>query len=173
MTLPDSSVLRIAAPARSISAEYGRYLVDISGCRTCHQEQLHGGKHPDPNSPPVPNLTPAGKIANWPKGEFIHTMRTGVTPDGSFLNSEDISASIIQYGDKTTITDRIMDTHEDNILREAVDLLGEQLLLIAGYEIESVDDGHCIFCVRTNLTVAEVDLLQNLLTQSLQQHLRL
>lgn len=34
-----------------------------------------------------------------------------------------------------------------------------------------MDDGHCIFCVRANLTVAEVDLLQNLLAQSLQQHL--
>jgi len=76
------------APARNVGAEYGGYLVDISGCRTCHQEQLHGGKHPDPNSPPVPNLTPAGKLSNWPLSAFVNTMRSGITPEGKQLNAK-------------------------------------------------------------------------------------
>ena len=38
----------------------------------------------------------------------------------------DITATLVQYGDKTTITDVVLDTHEDPVLNEAVDLLGEQ-----------------------------------------------
>ena len=59
-----------------------------------------------------------------------HQLVEGVTPDGSFLNSEDILTSLAQYGDKVTITDVIMDTHEDNVLREAIDILGEQAALM-------------------------------------------
>lgn len=59
-----------------------------------------------------------------------HRLTEGVTPDGTFLNSEDLSTSLVQYGDKTTVTDVIMDTHEDNVLREAIDLLGEQAALV-------------------------------------------
>jgi N4-gp56 family major capsid protein len=49
----------------------------------------------------------------------------GVTPDPVDLDSEDISVTINQYGMYTEITDVIADTHEDPILREAVDILGE------------------------------------------------
>lgn len=59
-----------------------------------------------------------------------HKLTEGVTPDGSFLNSEDLSTTLYQYGDKVTITDVIMDTHEDNVLREAIDILGEQAALM-------------------------------------------
>jgi N4-gp56 family major capsid protein len=59
-----------------------------------------------------------------------HVLTEGVTPDGSFLNSEDLSVSLAQYGDKVTITDVIMDTHEDNILKEAIAILGEQAALM-------------------------------------------
>lgn len=50
----------------------------------------------------------------------------GVTPAGSTLTHTDITATLIQYGDKVTITDVIEDTHEDPVLQEAVKLLGEQ-----------------------------------------------
>lgn len=50
----------------------------------------------------------------------------GVTPAGQTLNSTDVSVTLSQYGDKTTITDVIMDTHEDPVLSEATELLGEQ-----------------------------------------------
>lgn len=69
------------SPAPSDKAEYGKYLVDISGCRTCHQNDLNGGKSPDPNSPPVPNLTMAGNLKNWTADDFVKTMKTGVTPE--------------------------------------------------------------------------------------------
>lgn len=50
----------------------------------------------------------------------------GVTPAGQTLGSTDITANLSQYGDKTTITDVILDTHEDQVLNEAIALLGEQ-----------------------------------------------
>jgi N4-gp56 family major capsid protein len=50
----------------------------------------------------------------------------GVTPAGQQLAVTDITATLVQYGDKTTITDVVLDTHEDPVLNEAIDLLGEQ-----------------------------------------------
>jgi N4-gp56 family major capsid protein len=50
----------------------------------------------------------------------------GVTPAGQTLTSTDITATLSQYGDKTTLTDVVLDTHEDPVLNEAIALLGEQ-----------------------------------------------
>jgi len=50
----------------------------------------------------------------------------GVTPAGQSLTVTDVTATLTQYGDKVTITDVILDTHEDQTLNEAVALLGEQ-----------------------------------------------
>ena len=50
----------------------------------------------------------------------------GVTPAGQTLGYVDVTATLSQYGDKTTITDVVMDTHEDPVLNEAIELLGEQ-----------------------------------------------
>ena len=50
----------------------------------------------------------------------------GVTPAGQNLNVTDVTATLAQYGNLTTITDVILDTHEDQTLNEAVTLLGEQ-----------------------------------------------
>lgn len=58
----------------------------------------------------------------------------GVTPAGSKLANQDYTATLSQYGDYISITDVVMDTHEDQILSEATDILGEQ----AGYTIETI-----------------------------------
>jgi len=50
----------------------------------------------------------------------------GVTPAGQTLNVTDVNATLTQYGDKVTITDVVMDTHEDPVLNEAMEVLGEQ-----------------------------------------------
>ena len=50
----------------------------------------------------------------------------GVTPAGQALSVTDVTATLVQYGDKVTITDVILDTHEDPTLNESVALLGEQ-----------------------------------------------
>lgn len=50
----------------------------------------------------------------------------GVTPAGQTLAATDVTATLSQYGDRITITDVILDTHEDPVLNESVALLGEQ-----------------------------------------------
>ena len=50
----------------------------------------------------------------------------GVTPAGTPLSYVDVTANLVQYGNLTQITDVVMDTHEDPVLKEATDLLGEQ-----------------------------------------------
>lgn len=50
----------------------------------------------------------------------------GVTPGSLTMASTDVPCMLTQYGSMITITDIIEDTHEDNVLNEAIDLLGEQ-----------------------------------------------
>ena len=54
----------------------------------------------------------------------------GVTPDATALDKQDLTATLIQYGDRTVITDVVMDTHEDPVLKEATEVLGEQAAII-------------------------------------------
>lgn len=58
----------------------------------------------------------------------------GVTPAGNKLANVDYSVTLNQYGDYIAITDVVMDTHEDRILQEAIDILGEQ----AAYTLETI-----------------------------------
>lgn len=53
----------------------------------------------------------------------------GVTPVGNRLANQDYTVTLAQYGDYITITDVIEDTHTDNILQQATDILGEQAAL--------------------------------------------
>jgi N4-gp56 family major capsid protein len=53
----------------------------------------------------------------------------GVTPQGNRLANQDYTVTLAQYGDFITITDVIEDTHTDNILQTATDVLGEQAAL--------------------------------------------
>jgi len=50
----------------------------------------------------------------------------GVTPVASAITKTDLSVMIQQFGSWVMITDVIQDTHEDPVLRESVDILGEQ-----------------------------------------------
>lgn len=54
------------------------------------------------------------------------TLTEGVTPGNQALTVTDVTATLSQYGDRVTVTDVILDTHEDATLNEAVTLLGEQ-----------------------------------------------
>ncbi len=74
------------APASGATAQYGEYMVQISGCRSCHQPELNGGKHPNPKSPIVPNITPGGNLGKWSEQDFLATMKTGKTPEGKQLD---------------------------------------------------------------------------------------
>jgi cytochrome c553 len=88
--LPAEIIDHSAAYNPEVAAEetpgFGKYLVSISGCKVCHGLNLNGGKSPDPNSPPVPNITPGGHSGNWSEADFIAAMQTGKTPEGKILN---------------------------------------------------------------------------------------
>ncbi len=68
----------IVAPAEGASADYGKYLVSILGCRLCHGENLAGRKGGGPGPPGGPNLTLI--LPKWSVEDFNHTLRTGVDP---------------------------------------------------------------------------------------------
>lgn len=50
----------------------------------------------------------------------------GVTPSGSTLANTDYTVQLYQYGDFTTITDVIIDTHTDPVLAQMSAVLGEE-----------------------------------------------
>ncbi|WP_018865123.1 N4-gp56 family major capsid protein [Thioalkalivibrio sp. ARh3] len=50
----------------------------------------------------------------------------GVTPTAKKLTKTDYPAQLTQYGDLVEITDVVQDTHEDPVLNESVEILGEQ-----------------------------------------------
>jgi N4-gp56 family major capsid protein len=49
----------------------------------------------------------------------------GVTPSGKKLLNTDYTVTLVQYGDFATITDVILDTHEDQVLKAMTEVLGE------------------------------------------------
>jgi len=71
----------VTTPAAEVTAEYGKYLVDIGGCRDCHGQNLGGGPYPQPGvTLLVPNITPGSEVGSWTEEQFFSTMRTGITP---------------------------------------------------------------------------------------------
>jgi cytochrome c553 len=61
---------------------YGRYLVDITGCRSCHGTQLQGKvKNGQPGPPPGPNLTRI--VPQWTEAQFMTFFNTGTNPSGA------------------------------------------------------------------------------------------
>ena len=79
----------VAAPEKAVSAEYGQYLVTISGCYDCHAQNLSGGPYPQPGiSLIVPNITTGGEVGSWTEDQFIATIRTGINPAGHPLDAE-------------------------------------------------------------------------------------
>lgn len=53
----------------------------------------------------------------------------GVTPAGNRLAHQDYTVQLKQYGDYVTITDVVMDTHEDPVLQQATQIMSEQAAL--------------------------------------------
>ena len=75
-------------------------------------------------------LSGATGSAGSGSGEFytplaLTPLVEGVTPEGRSLANQDYTVQLAQYGDYVTITDVVDDTHPDNILAEATDVLGE------------------------------------------------
>jgi len=68
-----------------------------------------------------------GNAANaWGIPLALAPLAEGVTPAGRSLTNQDYTVTLAQYGDFATITDVIMDTHEDRVLQQMTEVLGEQ-----------------------------------------------
>ncbi len=83
----DASAPIVAAPPAGRAVDYGKYLVSIGACAECHGVRLAGAAPTEPGAPPSRNLTPGGNIGQWSEAEFINTLRTGLRPDGTAINS--------------------------------------------------------------------------------------
>lgn len=83
----DHTAPRPAAVAPGVTVAYGKYLVQVGECKMCHGPQLTGGKDPNPQAPPAPNLTRTGDLGTWSEGDFLTTLRTGVNPSGYTLTT--------------------------------------------------------------------------------------
>jgi cytochrome c553 len=81
---------RPAAVPVGVTAEYGQYLVNVTGCHDCHGAQLAGGKSTKPGAIDAANLTPGGDLKTWSKADFINTLRTGVAPNLHKLNPDEM-----------------------------------------------------------------------------------
>lgn len=71
--------------AAGVSPAYGKYLVDIGGCRGCHGDALSGGV--PMGDLKTPNLTPGG-LGQWTEASFLRAMQSGVKPDGRVLSAQ-------------------------------------------------------------------------------------
>jgi cytochrome c553 len=84
VNLIDHTAVGGQAPEFGETAEYGKYLIDIASCASCHAENL-AGNYGQMDSPRGPNLT------NWPaeysEEEFATALQTGVLPDGRQLST--------------------------------------------------------------------------------------
>ena len=56
----------------------------------------------------------------------LTALTEGVTPAGSKLTHTDVQVTLAQYGDFVELTDKVLDLHEDQVLKEAMQILGEQ-----------------------------------------------
>lgn len=84
-------------------------------------EKFGQAKNLPSNSTKVEKFRRYNALPNTPTA-----LSEGVTPAGQSLSVTDVTATLVQYGDKVTISDVILDTHEDQTLNESVNLLGEQ-----------------------------------------------
>jgi cytochrome c553 len=78
----DHSAPRPSAPAPGVTAEYGHYLAGV--CIFCHGPNYAGSNGPGGAA----NLTPAGNLAHWTEADFLNTLRTGRTPEGTVLKPD-------------------------------------------------------------------------------------
>jgi mono/diheme cytochrome c family protein len=97
--LIDHQAPRPAVPERGATAAYGEYLVKTGDCSACHGPDLGGYQSPEPGAPYAPNITPGGVVGIWSAGDFIQTMRTGVSPYGRELDPAFMPW--VEYGRKT------------------------------------------------------------------------
>jgi mono/diheme cytochrome c family protein len=81
MTAQTPTTAPVVAPPPAVTPAYGEYLLNISDCRTCHEQNLTGGTNTFvPRGPSLLALVPT-----WSTDQFINTIRTGKDAYGTQL----------------------------------------------------------------------------------------
>jgi cytochrome c553 len=73
------------APPPGVTAEYGRYLAETSGCMSCHGDALEGKPAKAPGFPDPPRIARLSELG-YGRPDFVRAMRQGLRPDGSQLS---------------------------------------------------------------------------------------
>jgi hypothetical protein len=62
---------------------------------------MKGGPGLVPGQPPVPDITSSSNVGAWTEGQFMQVLRTGKTPSGHQMKSEDMPWTMTaKYSDK-------------------------------------------------------------------------
>ncbi len=79
-----------------------------------------------------PQGTKKTKTRTWRRYEPLAAadapLVEGQTPQGQKLRKTDVEVTLKQYGDFVELTDAILDTHEDEVLNESLDLCSQQIV---------------------------------------------
>lgn len=78
----------VATADTTESIAQGKYLA--VSCTGCHRPDLKGGDPVIPGAPPVPNITNSGNPGKWTLVQFTNTLRTGKTPNGHQMKTENM-----------------------------------------------------------------------------------
>lgn len=103
-----------------------------------------------------------------------NALTEGVTPASKQLTKTDISATCVQYGDHVEITDIVLDTHEDPVLQEGIEVLGEQAAqMIETVRYNKIKAGTNVFyangAARADVNTTITLSLQRKITRSLKR----
>lgn len=83
----DHTTQRNPQPPAGPTPEYGEYVA--GACKFCHGQDLGGQKvGGEPGAPPSPPIGPNSVVSRWTEEQFVHTMRTGITPEGRRLRGQ-------------------------------------------------------------------------------------
>lgn len=80
--LPESNVPPPAVPIEP-TARYGEYIAAFTDCVVCHGENFVDG-----TSSILPNGPDLRHVKDWQPEQFVHAMRTGITPDGRIMSDD-------------------------------------------------------------------------------------
>jgi mono/diheme cytochrome c family protein len=94
----DHAAVPQTAPERAATAAYGGYLAGV--CAACHGLDFAGMPPNAEGDKPAPNLTPNGQLGKWSETDFLNTLQTGVTPEGTNLDPKQMPWSKIGSADK-------------------------------------------------------------------------
>jgi N4-gp56 family major capsid protein len=89
----------------------------------------------------------------------------GVTPSGSSLSKTDVSATVKQYGDYITLTDKLLFTTQDPVLNETNDVLAQQ----AGNTLDQLTRD--IIIAGTTVQYASTAVARNQITAAMKMNL--